>query len=162
MLHCCHMLQAQTPAPDFTLPDQDNKSHTLSDYRGQWVLVYFYPKDDTPGCTIEACELRDRMEELNTLKIQVFGISKDDTASHKKFADKFHLTFSLLADTEKTVMQQYDVWGERSFMGKKYMGVSRSSYLIDPQGMIVKVYEKVKPKEHAQEVAADVGALTNA
>lgn len=156
------MLQAQTPAPDFTLPDQDGTNHTLSDYRGQWVLVYFYPKDDTPGCTIEACELRDRMEELNNLKIQVFGISKDDVNSHKKFADKFHLMFPLLADTEKTVMQQYDVWGERSFMGKKYMGVSRSSYLIDPKGMIATVYEKVKPKDHAREVAADVAALTNA
>lgn len=156
------MLQAQTPAPNFTLPDQDGTNHTLSDYRGQWVLVYFYPKDDTPGCTIEACELRDRMEELNNLKIQVFGISKDDVNSHKKFADKFHLTFPLLADTEKTVMQQYDVWGERSFMGKTYMGVSRSSYLIDPEGKIATVYEKVKPKDHAREVAADVAALTNA
>ncbi len=156
------MLQAQTPAPDFTLSDQDGTNHTLSDYRGQWVLVYFYPKDDTPGCTIEACELRDRMEELNNLKIQVFGISKDDVKSHKKFADKFHLMFPLLADTEKAVMQQYDVWGERSFMGKKYMGVSRSSYLIDPKGMIATVYEKVKPKDHAREVAADVAALTNA
>jgi peroxiredoxin Q/BCP len=132
----------------------------LSNYQGQWVLIYFYPKDDTPGCTTEACELRDRIEELNNLKLQVFGISKDDVKSHRKFADKYHLTFPLLADTEKTVMQLYDVWGERSFMGKKYMGVSRSSYLIDPKGTIVKIYEKVQPKDHAKEVADDVARLS--
>lgn len=155
------MLNTKIQAPDFTLSDQDGKNHTLSEYLGRWVLVYFYPKDDTPGCTTEACELRDRMEDLNDLNIQVLGISKDDVRSHKKFAEKFNLTFPLLADTEKSVMQLYDVWGERSFMGKSYMGVSRSSYLIDPQGMIAKVYEKVKPKDHAREVAADVAALTN-
>jgi len=150
------MLTINTQAPDFTLPDQSGRLHSLSDYKGKYVLLYFYPKDDTPGCTTEACGLRDRMEELNNLNIQVLGVSKDDSNSHKKFAEKHGLTFPLLADVEKVVMNAYDVWGERSFMGKKYMGVSRSSYLINPAGQIIKVYEKVKPATHAEEVAADV------
>ncbi len=152
------MLTINTQAPDFTLPDQSGRPHSLSDYKGKYVLLYFYPKDDTPGCTTEACGLRDRMEELNNLNIQVLGVSKDDSNSHKKFAEKHGLTFPLLADVEKAVMNTYDVWGERSFMGKKYMGVSRSSYLINPAGQIIKVYEKVKPATHAEEVAADVAA----
>lgn len=154
------MLTINTPAPDFTLADQSGRNHTLSDYRGKYVLMYFYPKDDTPGCTTEACGLRDRMEELNNLNIQVFGISKDDSDSHKKFAEKHGLTFPLLADTEKKVCELYGIWGERSFMGKKYMGISRSSYLINPQGIIVKVYEKVKPAVHASVVVADVATLS--
>lgn len=152
------MLTINTQAPDFTLPDQSGRPHSLSDYKGKYVLLYFYPKDDTPGCTTEACGLRDRMEELNNLNIQVLGVSKDDSDSHKKFAEKHGLTFPLLADVEKVVMNAYDVWGERSFMGKKYMGVSRSSYLINPAGQIIKVYEKVKPATHAEEVTADVAA----
>ncbi len=154
------MLTINTQAPDFTLPDQSGRPHSLSDYKGKYVLLYFYPKDDTPGCTTEACGLRDRMEELNNLNIQVLGVSKDDSNSHKKFAEKHGLTFPLLADVEKVVMNAYDVWGERSFMGKKYMGVSRSSYLINPAGQIIKVYEKVKPSTHATEVAADVATLS--
>ena len=143
-------------APGFTLPDQEGKEHSLSQYKGSWVLVYFYPKDDTPGCTREACALRDHLPKFGRLKALVFGVSADSVASHKKFAQKFKLPFPLLADGEKKVIQAYGVWGEKQFMGKKYFGIHRSSFLIDPKGKIAKVYEKVKPEVHAEEVLRDL------
>jgi len=143
-------------APDFRLPDQDNNWHKLSDYRGKWVIVYFYPKDDTPGCTSEACSMRDNMVKFNSLKTVVLGISVDGVKSHKKFVDKYGLTFPLLSDEKKEVVQTYGVWQKKKFLGKEYMGVARSTFLIDPEGKIVKIYEKVKPEGHAEEVANDI------
>ena len=116
-------------APDFTLADQSGTSHHLAAYRGQWVLIYFYPKDDTPGCTKEACGLRDRFTEFQAFKAVVLGMSVDSVESHKQFADKFTLPFPLLADTQKQVVQAYGVWGQRQFLGKTYMGIARTSFL---------------------------------
>ncbi|MEI6221885.1 MAG: thioredoxin-dependent thiol peroxidase [bacterium] len=146
-------------APEFTLSDQDGKQHSLSSYHGQFVLLYFYPKDDTPGCTKEACSLRDNVPHFENLNALVFGISKDSVTSHKKFADKFELTFPLLSDESTETIQAYDSWGERQFMGKKYMGTFRNSFLINPEGNIAKIYENVKPEVHAEEVVADIQAL---
>jgi peroxiredoxin Q/BCP len=143
-------------APNFTLPDQDGVMHTLSSYRGKWVLLYFYPKDDTPGCTIEACTIRDQFEDFKKIDIVVLGVSTDTVVSHKKFATAYELPFTLLADEHKEVIGQYGVFGEKKFMGRTYMGTARSSFLIDPSGKIVKVYEKVKPELHAAEVLADL------
>jgi peroxiredoxin Q/BCP len=146
-------------APDFTLPDQDGKTHTLSDYKGKWVLIYFYPKDDTPGCTTEACTIRDEFPAFGPLDAVVFGISADTVEKHKKFAEKYNLPFTLLADTDKEAIEAYGVWQKKKFMGREFMGIMRSSFLIDPEGNIAKVYEKVKPKEHASEVLADLKLL---
>lgn len=146
-------------APAISLPDQNGKQTKLSDYLGQWVLVYFYPKDDTPGCTTEACTLRDNFPKLNRFKVKVLGISTDSVASHKKFADKYKLPFTLLADTDKKVVEKYGVWVEKSMYGRKYFGVLRTSFLVDPQGKIVRIYEKVKPAEHAEQVMADLKEL---
>ncbi|XKT74125.1 MAG: thioredoxin-dependent thiol peroxidase [Patescibacteria group bacterium UBA2163] len=149
-----------TPAPEFTLSDQNGNVHTLSQYKGQWVLLYFYPKDDTPGCTKEACAIRDTFPEFSAINAQVFGVSKDSVASHKKFAEKYSLPFPLLSDEDGTVVGQYGVWQEKQFMGKKYMGIMRSSFLIDPDGIIKKVYEKVRPEQHAEEVIEDLKSLS--
>jgi peroxiredoxin Q/BCP len=146
-------------APDFTLADQDNAMRTLSDYRGKWVLLYFYPKDDTPGCTKEACMIRDAFPDFGALGITVLGVSTDSAASHKKFSEKYGLPFTLLADTEKKAVQAYGVWGKKKFMGREYEGTLRTSFLIDPRGIVAKVYENVKPEVHAGEVLADLAAL---
>lgn len=143
-------------APDFTLPDQNGTQHSLKQYRGSWVLLYFYPKDDTPGCTQEACTLRDNFPHFQNLKAVVLGISVDSVAKHKKFADKYELPFTLLADEQKTVVEQYGVWGQRSFVGIKYDGISRTSFLINPEGMIAKIYYDVEPASHATEVLRDI------
>ncbi|OIO18790.1 MAG: thioredoxin-dependent thiol peroxidase [Candidatus Magasanikbacteria bacterium CG_4_9_14_0_2_um_filter_41_10] len=143
-------------APTFSLPDQDGNTHSLTDYAGKKVLLYFYPKDDTPGCTTEACNFRDRLNELKDHGVQVLGVSKDSVASHKKFAEKFHLNFPLLADEDGTVVEAYGVWKEKSMFGKTYMGISRKSFLIDEEGNIVKHYENVKPEEHVEEVLTDI------
>ncbi|MFZ2621080.1 MAG: thioredoxin-dependent thiol peroxidase [Minisyncoccia bacterium] len=146
-------------APDFEAIDQDGKSHKLSDYKGQWVLLYFYPKDDTPGCTKEACGIRDVMPNFKRLKLKVFGVSKDDEKSHKKFAEKYDLPFTLLSDPDKKIMIKYDVWGKKKFMGREYMGTFRTSFLIDSNGKIAKVYEKVNPETHADQVLEDLKKL---
>lgn len=145
---------AGTPAPDFTLLDQDGVSHTLSTHKGTPVLLYFYPKDNTPGCTTQACGIRDAMPELSALNAIVFGISPDSVASHKKFADKFGLPFTLLADEGHAVAEKYGVWGRKKFMGREYDGVFRTSFLIDRDGTIAHVFEDVKPATHASEVIA--------
>jgi thioredoxin-dependent peroxiredoxin len=152
------MLKVTQKAPAFTLPDQDGVMHTLKDYRGQWVLIYFYPKDDTPGCTKEACALRDEFPTFGKLKAKIFGVSADTVASHKKFATKYKLPFTLLADQEKTMIESYGVWQKKKFMGREYMGIARSSFLINPEGTIEKIYEKVNPLTHADEVLADLKA----
>lgn len=143
-------------APNFSLTDQDGKTHTLKDYRGKWVLVYFYPKDDTPGCTKQACDLRDSFPEFKKLDAVVFGISTDTEKSHKKFEDKYELPFTLLADVEKKIVNAYGVWAPKKFMGREFLGTLRTSFLINPEGNIAKVYEKVKPEIHAEEVLADL------
>lgn len=143
-------------APDFTLEDQEGTTHTLSQYRGSYVLLYFYPKDDTPGCTKEACAIRDAMPDFTSLDLVVLGISPDTVASHKKFAQKYGLPFTLLADPERTVIDTYGVWGRKKFMGKEYDGVFRTSFLIAPDGTVAKVYENVKPEIHAAEVLEEV------
>lgn len=143
-------------APSFNLPDQKGKKHKLSDYKGKWVLLYFYPKDDTPGCTKEACAIRDVYPKFKKLGIKVFGASADSVAKHEKFADKHDLPFTLLSDEEKKLVKDYGVWGKKKFMGREYMGINRMSFLIDPKQKIAKIYPKVKPADHAEEVLADM------
>ncbi len=149
-------------APDFTLLDQDGVAHTLSELRGTYVLIYFYPKDDTPGCTKQACAIRDADPDFSKLNAQVLGVSADSVASHKKFVEKYGLPFTLLADEDKTVVNAYGVWGKKQFMGREYEGILRTSFLVAPDGTIAKVYEKVKPELHAAEVLADIQALSQA
>lgn len=146
-------------APDFKLQDEQGKMHSLKDYEGHMVLLYFYPKDMTPGCTIEACNFRDRLADLKAIGVQVLGVSADDVESHKKFAKKERLNFPLLADVDRKVSTAYGVWKEKSMYGKNFMGISRESFLIDGSGKIVKHYQKVKPAEHAQEVTSDVKGM---
>ena len=153
-------LKAGEMAPTFALPDQDGKTHALAEYRGQWVLLYFYPKDDTEGCTKEACMIRDDFPRFQDLQAVVLGVSVDSVASHKKFAEKYSLPFTLLADESKEVVRAYGVLGLKKFMGREYEGTHRVSFLIDPEGSIAKVYPKVVPSEHAQEVLADLATLT--
>lgn len=149
------MLKVGQQAPGFTLPDQDGKLHSLADYKGKRVLLYFYPKDDTPGCTTEACAIRDTFGDFQKTGLVVLGVSGDDVKSHKKFAEKYKLPFPLLADTEKKILKAYGAWGKKKFMGKEYEGIFRTSFLIGEDGKILKVYENVKPPEHAAEVLAD-------
>ena len=139
-------------APDFELQDADEKSTRLSDLKGRPVVLYFYPKDDTPGCTKEACSFRDSFSKFKKKGIAVLGVSPDSEASHKKFATKYDLPFTLLADPNKEIAEAYGVWGEKKFMGRTYMGVHRTTFLIDEKGKIKKVFEKVKPEDHASEV----------
>lgn len=146
-----------TLAPDFTLPTDTGAELTLSSLKGQWVVLYAYPKDDTSGCTTQACEFRDLFPRFTKSKAVILGISPDPVKSHVKFKTKYELPFTLLADTEKSVLQAYDVWKEKSMYGRKYMGVERTTFVIDPKGKIVKVFEKVKPAGHAEEVMAVIG-----
>ena len=145
-----------SPAPEFTLPDQDGKMHSLADYRGTWVLLYFYPKDDTPGCTKEACAIRDNFPDFKKLKMAVLGVSTDSVKSHKKFEEKYGLPFTLLADEDKEVVKLYGVWGKKKFAGNEYEGTFRTSFLIDPDGNIAKIYENVKPEKHTEEILTDL------
>jgi peroxiredoxin Q/BCP len=146
-------------APDFALPDQMGVVRSLADYAGGWLLVYFYPKDDTPGCTAEACAMRDTMPALKRRKAAVLGVSPDAPGKHRKFIDKFALNFPLLADTDKEMALAYGVWGRKKFMGREYMGMHRVSFLIDPVGRVARIYPKVKPAEHAAEVLKDLKLL---
>lgn len=150
------ILKVGQRAPVFKLPDQEGKMHKLSDYKGEWILIYFYPKDNTSGCTKEACMIRDNFPAFKKLKARVFGVSIDSVKSHKKFAEKYDLPFTLLSDDFKEVVNKYGVWAKKKFMGREYMGILRMSFLIDPQGKIVKIYEKVKPEIHAEEVLLDL------
>lgn len=146
------MLKEGVKAPEFTLPDKDGKEVSLKDFRGQKVVVYFYPKDSTPGCTKQACAFRDAYAEYEKLHVPVIGISKDSVKSHGNFASKQELPFILLSDPELSAIQAYDVWKEKKLYGKVSMGVVRTTYLIDEEGMIEKVYEKVKPEKNAGEI----------
>lgn len=155
-------LQLHHIAPRFELRDQNGTMHRLEDYRGKWVLLYFYPKDMTPGCTQEACAFRDRFSELKKADIVVLGVSKDSIKSHEKFSAKYSLPFPLLADEQGDVIKAYGAWGEKKFLGRTFQGIRRWSFLIDPMGCIAKVYEQVKPKLHADEVMNDVVSFQNA
>ena len=146
------MLEIGTSAPDFSLPDQNGQNHTLSDYRGSKVILYFYPKDGTPGCTKQACGFGDRYPQIREKGAIVLGVSKDSVTSHKKFEEKNGLPFTLLSDTELTVIKAYDVWKEKNNYGKVSMGVVRTTYLIDEQGVIMKAMDKVKAADNPQEM----------
>ena len=140
-------------APEFTMPSSEGKEVSLKDYKGKnRVVLYFYPKDDTPGCTVEACEFRDNIKKIENSDAVVLGVSPDDVRSHDKFIGKFKLPFTLLADTEKEVSKAYGVWVKKSMYGKEYMGVARTTFIIGKDGKVEKIYEKVKPEGHAQEV----------
>lgn len=153
------MPQAGTPAPDFTVLTDTGESLTLSSLRGRPVVLYFYPKDDTSGCTTEACEFRDLFPRFDQGKAVILGVSPDPVKSHAKFKAKYELPFTLLADTDKAIAQAYDVWKEKSMYGRKYMGVERTTFVIDAAGRIAKVFEKVKPAGHAAAVMAALDAL---
>ena len=146
------MLKEGGRAPAFSTTDGDGNKVSLKDYRGEKVVLYFYPKDDTPGCTKEACSFRDAFSDFKKRGIDVLGVSPDNEASHKKFAAKFKLPFTLLTDPDHKIADSYGVYGEKKFMGRTYMGVIRTTFLIDEQGKIKKIFAKVKPDEHAQEV----------
>lgn len=146
------MLKEGDQFPDFKLQDQDSKTHSLQDLKGEKSVLYFYPKDDTPGCTVEACNFRDNLPHFKGIK--VFGVSPDDPKSHGKFIKKFELNFPLLADTDKKLSEAAGVWVEKSMYGKKYMGVERTTFLLDEKGKIAKIWRKVKPEGHAEEVLA--------
>ena len=148
------------PAPEVRLPDQEGKVHTLSDYRGQWVLLYFYPKDHTSGCTAEACSLRDHFDRLLAKKAVVLGVSIDSVASHKSFAEKYTLPFPILSDTGKETVTAYGVWRKKASPdGEERYGTFRTSFLIDPEGKIAKIYENVNPDIHTEEVLRDLDSL---
>jgi thioredoxin-dependent peroxiredoxin len=150
------LLESGIPAPEFELPDETGAIHRLSDYRNKNILLYFYPKDDTPGCTTEACNFRDDYSAYQKADVVILGVSPDSPASHAKFKTKFDLPFHLLADEEHKVCEQYGVWGLKKYMGREYEGVIRTTYLIDGNGKIKRVYEKVKPAEHSAEILADL------
>ncbi len=146
------MLEIGTKAPDFELPDQNGQMHTLEEYRGKKVVLYFYPKDNTAGCTKQACGFGELYPHFEEKGAAVIGISKDSVASHKKFEAKYNLPFTLLSDTELTAIQAYDVWKEKNMYVKKTMGVVRTTYLIDEEGMIVKAFGKVKAVDNPQQM----------
>lgn len=146
------MLNEGSTAPAFKTKDANGDTVSLKDLRGQKVVLYFYPKDDTPGCTKEACSFRDAFSQFKKKGIAVLGVSPDSEATHKKFVTKYKLPFTLLADTARSIAEAYGVWGEKKFMGRTYMGVHRTTFLIDEKGKIKKIFEKVKPEDHASEV----------
>jgi peroxiredoxin Q/BCP len=147
-------------APEFTLPDAQGNLVRLADLRGQWVVLYFYPRDNTPGCTKEACSFRDAYSNYQDRKIAVLGISTDDSKSHTKFATKYQLPFPLLCDQDATIATAYDSYGLKKFMGKEFNGIYRNTFVINPEGKIEKIYRKVKPEFHAAEIIADLTQLS--
>lgn len=149
-------------APDFTLPTDGNGKLSLSDFKGQNVVIYFYPKDDTPGCTTESCDFRDNIAAFNTLNAKIIGISKDSVKSHDKFKTKFDLNFPLASDEDGTVCEAYGVWKEKSMYGKKYMGIERSTFLIDKNGKIAQIWQPVKVPGHVAEVKAAIEGIAKA
>jgi peroxiredoxin Q/BCP len=146
------MLKEGSAAPAFTTKDAEGQTVQLKDFRGQKVVLYFYPKDDTPGCTKEACSFRDAFAAFKKRSINVLGVSINNEASHKKFAQKYKLPFTLLTDTDHSISDAYESYGEKKFMGRTYMGIKRNTFLIDEKGKIKRIFEKVKPEEHASEV----------
>lgn len=145
-------LKVGDKAPDFSVKDQNGKVNNLKDYSGKQIAIYFYPKDMTPGCTAQACDLRDHESALLAKNIHVIGVSADDEKRHAKFVEKYDLPFPLLADTELTMIKAYGVWGPKKFMGKEYDGIHRTTFLVDEQGVIKEIIAKVKTKEHAAQI----------
>lgn len=139
-------------APNFKTIASDGKPYQLNDFKGKFIVLYFYPKDDTPGCTVEACSFRDNAKSIEDLKAVILGVSPDNLKSHEKFVTKFGLPFLLLSDEDHKICTDYGVWAEKSMYGKKYWGVLRTTFIIDPSGNLIKIYEKVKPAEHTAEV----------
>lgn len=152
------MVEEGKPAPDFELTSDSGETVKLSDFRGKPVVLYFYPKDDTPGCTTQACGIRDAYGEFEQAGAVVLGVSPDSESSHVKFKEKFGLPFTLLADSDHAVAEQYGVWGEKTFAGKTYLGVQRSTFVIDADGNVKKVMHDVKPATHADDVLAALGS----
>ena len=150
------IIKAGTKAPDFTLNDNEGQPHHLTDYRGQTIVIYFYPKDDTPGCTKEACSFRDSYADFKKAGVTLIGISPDSEKSHTKFIEKYELPFTLLSDPGHKVCDAYGVWGLKKFMGREYEGVYRTTFIIGPEGEIKHVFENVKPADHSQEVLAEI------
>lgn len=148
-------------APNFSLEDQNGKIHSLKDYSGKWLVVYFYPKDGTPGCTVEACSFRDGRDMLNSLGAEIVGISKDSVKSHDKFVNKHSINFTLLSDPTTETIQAFGSWKQKKFMGREYMGINRDTYIINPEGKIVKKYEGVNPIKHFEEVYKDLKELVS-
>lgn len=146
-------------APQFTLEDQNGQTHSLSDYKGKWIVLYFYPRDNTPGCTMEACKFRDGRDILKEIGAEIIGISKDSPKSHGKFADKHSLNFTLLSDPDAEVIKAFGSWKLKKFMGREYMGISRDTYIISPEGLIAKKYDGVNPINHFEEVYKDLQEL---
>lgn len=147
------------PAPTFSLQDQAGTTHKLEDYQGSWVVLYFYPKDDTPGCTTQACDIRDQWSTFKQKGITVLGVSPDTVESHAKFAEKYDLPFTILADPDKEVAKKYGAWQEKKMFGKIGFGIQRSTVLIDPEGRVAKVYKRVQAKKHADKVLKDLSEL---
>jgi thioredoxin-dependent peroxiredoxin len=153
------VIEAGQPAPDFTLPDQDGQPVALEQFRGRPVVLYFYPKDDTPGCTREACAFRDARADYENAGAQVIGVSPDSPASHRKFAEKYQLPFTLVADPERRVCQAYGVWKEKNLYGKKSMGVERTTLVIDRAGIVRKAFRRVKVDGHSEQVLEALQSL---
>ena len=151
------MLEIGTVAPDFTLPDQNGTTHSLSDYRGKKVILYFYPKDNTAGCTKQACNFKELMPQFREKGAVILGVSKDSVASHKRFEEKYGLPFTLLSDEDKAVIQAYDVWKEKKNYGKVSMGVVRTTYLIDENGVIARAFDKVKAADNPMQMLGELG-----
>ena len=149
------MLKPGDKAPEFTWRDQDGKEITLSQFKGKKLVLYFYPKDDTPGCTAEACDLRDNYERFLSMGYQVVGVSKDSEKSHKKFIEKYNLPFPLISDTETSILQAYGAWGKKKFMGREYDGIIRKTFVIDQTGLITDIIEKVNTKAHSSQILPD-------
>lgn len=152
------MLKPPYKAPDFSLPDETGKTYTLNDFKGQWLVLYFYPADDTPGCTVEACSLRDARDDIAELGAQIVGISKNDAAAHEKFKAKHSLNFTLLTDPEKIAINTYGAWGKKQFGVE---GVLRRTFIINPEGTVVKVYGRVTPEGHGEQIITDLKSIQN-
>ena len=154
------MLKTNTKAPNFKLPSTSTDDYLLKDSVGNYVVIYFYPKDDTPGCTIETNDFNKLLSKFKKLECEVYGISKDNLKSHDKFRDKYKIKFDLLADEELKVLKKYKVWGKKKFMGREFMGVLRTTFLIDKKGKIIKIWDNVKVKDHAKDVLETIKNLS--
>ena len=154
------MLKENSKAPNFKLPSTNKNVYELKDSLGNFVVIYFYPKDDTPGCTIETNDFNKLLPKFKKLNCEVYGISKDNIKSHDKFREKYKIKFDLLADEKLTVLKKYKVWGKKKFMGREFMGIIRSTFLIDKKGKIIKIWENVKVKDHAKEVLETLKSIS--
>lgn len=155
------MLKIGDIAPDFNEQDQNGNTITLSSKKGKWVVLYFYPKDMTPGCTTEACNFQEHLPDISALNAEIIGVSKDSISKHKKFADKYNLNFTLVSDINGKICDAYGVWKEKSLYGKSFMGIVRTTYIIDSQGVVRKIFPKVQVKEHHLEIQQSLQELQN-